>query len=113
MKGAKYFLFILPAVLLTACNINPKKKEMVRKEFYGNHKGKEVYLFTLTNKAGNVIRITNYGGKITWIEIPDKNGRKDNITFGYDTFEEMINGDMQTVLPAVNSPLTESNIPCQ
>jgi aldose 1-epimerase len=67
---------------------------MVRKEVFGTHQGKYVYLFTLTNKQGNVLRLTNYGAKINWIEVPDKNGKKDNITFGYDTFEGTLAGDM-------------------
>jgi aldose 1-epimerase len=78
---------------LSACNLS-NKKEMVRKDLFGNHNGKEVYLLTLTNDSGNVIRITNFGAKITWIEVPDRNGKKDNITFGYDTFEETLHGDM-------------------
>ncbi len=61
---------------------------------FGNHQGKDVYLITLTNKEGNVIRLTNYGAKINWIEVPDRKGKKDNITFGYDTFEETLAGDM-------------------
>ena len=67
---------------------------MIRKEDFGTYGGKEVYLITLMNQAGNVIRLTNYGAKITWIEVPDKNGKKENITFGYDTFDAMIHGDM-------------------
>jgi len=51
-------------------------------------------MFTLTNKPGNIVKITNFGGKINWIEVPDKNGQKENITFGYDTFEGTITGDM-------------------
>jgi aldose 1-epimerase len=94
MKNIKYVLLVLLAVLSASCNQSSKKKEMIRKELYGSHMGKEVFLFTLTNKAGNVIRLTNFGGKITWIEIPDRNGKKDNVTFGYDRFEDMINGDM-------------------
>lgn len=69
-------------------------KEMVRKDLFGRHQDKDVYLFTLTNNNGNVIRLTNYGAKINWIEVPDRKGQKDNITFGYDTFEETLAGDM-------------------
>ncbi len=94
MKRVRLLSIMLFAVIFTGCNITSKNKEMVRKEVFGTHQGKEVYLFTLTNKAGNVIRLTNYGAKITWIEVPDKNGKKDNITFGYDTFDAMIKGDM-------------------
>jgi len=87
-------IFIMSVVLLAACTQSTKNKEMVKKEDFGTHLGKDVYLMTLTNKAGNVIRLTNFGAKITWIEVPDKTGKKDNITFGYDTFDETINGDM-------------------
>ena len=94
MKKVLLLSLTLVAVLFTTCNQSAKNKEMVKKDVFGTKDGKEVYLFTLTNKAGNVIRLTNFGAKITWIEVPDKNGKKDNITFGYDTFDETINGDM-------------------
>jgi len=80
-------------VLLTGCR-GSGKVEKVRKELFGTLQGKDVYLLTLTNKNGNVIRLTNYGAKINWIEVPDKQGKKENITFGYDTFEETVSGDM-------------------
>lgn len=82
------------AALFLSCNQSSKKTEMVKQDVYGTHQGKEVFMFTLTNKPGNVIRITNFGGKINWIEVPDKNGKKENITFGYDTFDGTIKGDM-------------------
>src|SRR5664280_186307 len=94
MNKIQFFTLILAATTLISCNQTTKNKEMVRKDVFGNHDGKEVYLLTLTNKAGNVIRLTNYGAKINWIEVPDKNGRKDNVTFGYDTFDETLKGDM-------------------
>ena len=94
MKRVLLLSLTLVAVIFTACNQSAKNKEMVKQEVFGSHQGKEVYLLTLTNKAGNVIRLTNFGAKINWIEVPDKNGKKDNITFGYDTFDETLKGDM-------------------
>jgi len=85
---------IVSAVFISSCNQSAKNKEMVKQDVYGTHQGKEVHLLTLTNKAGNVIKLTNFGAKIIWIEVPDKDGKKDNITFGYDTFEGTITGDM-------------------
>jgi aldose 1-epimerase len=84
---------IIVSVLLSSCNQSSKNKEMVKKENFGVYKGKDVFLFTLTNKAGNVLKLTNFGARITWIEVPDRSGSKENVTFGYDTFEGMINGD--------------------
>jgi aldose 1-epimerase len=96
MKKTHLLSLTMIAVLImfSSCNRSLKNKEMVKKEVFGNYQGKEVYLFTLTNKAGNIIKLTNYGAKINWIEVPDKNGKKENITFGYDDFEATQKGDM-------------------
>ncbi len=94
MRKLHLLSITLFAVLLIACNQSAKKSDMVKKEIYGTHQGKEVYLLTLTNKPGNTIRLTNFGAKINWIEVPDKNGKKENVTFGYDTFDGTIGGDM-------------------
>jgi aldose 1-epimerase len=94
MKRVLLLSLVLIAGVIISCRQTSKSKEMVKQELFGTHEGKEVYLLTLTNKAGNVIRITNYGAKINWIEVPDRNGKKDNITFGFDTFEETHKGDM-------------------
>ncbi len=95
MKSIRFlFLTILGAALvLTGCGHGSKNNAMVQKELIGTYNGKEVYQMTLTNKAGNVIRLTNFGARITWIEVPDKNGTRDNVTFGFDTYDGMIKGD--------------------
>jgi aldose 1-epimerase len=47
----------------------------------------------LTNKSGNVLKLTNYGARICRIDVPDKNGVKDNVTMGSETLETIIKGD--------------------
>jgi aldose 1-epimerase len=96
MKRFQILTVIMVAMIISfsSCNQSTKKKEMVKKEVFGNYQGKEVFLFTLTNKSGNIIKLTNYGAKINWIEVPDRNGKKENITFGYDDFEATQKGDM-------------------
>jgi aldose 1-epimerase len=94
MKKHLLLLLTLSALIAVSCNQSSKTGQMVKKELFGSHDGKEVYLITLRNTAGNVIRLTNFGAKINWIEVPDRNGKMDNITFGYDTFEETEKGDM-------------------
>jgi aldose 1-epimerase len=84
---------VFAGIVFTACNQSSKNKEMVKKELIGTQNGKEVYLLTLTNKAGNVLKLSNYGARITWIEVPDREGKKDNVAFGFDTFDGMIKGD--------------------
>ena len=86
-------IMVVTGITFTACNQSGRNKKHVRQENYGAYKGKEIFLFTLTNKEGNILKLTNYGARITWIEVPDKTGEKENITFGYDAFDQMINGD--------------------
>ena len=48
---------------------------------------KEVKQFILSNDNGIVVKIINYGGIITSIEMPDANGNPDNIVCGFDDLE--------------------------
>jgi len=67
MKKILLLSTVLISVLFASCNQTTKNKESVKKDVFGTTNGKEVYLLTLTNKAGNVIRVTNFGAKINWI----------------------------------------------
>src|SRR2546421_538386 len=49
--------------------------------------GEEVQLFSLTNDQGMEVRITNYGGIITAIYVPDRNGKLDDLVLGHETLE--------------------------
>ena len=51
---------------------------------WGEADGKKVQLFTLTNKNGVQVKISNYGGTITSWQAPDKSGGKSNIVLGFD-----------------------------
>ena len=55
--------------------------------------GREAMLYTLENKSGMVVKITNYGGAITAIEVPDKNGTAGDVVLGYDSVEEYVAGN--------------------
>lgn len=63
----------------------------ITKEFYGNDtEGNQVDLYSLENDNGLIIKITNYGGIITHIFHPDKNGNVDDLVLGFDSFEEYL-----------------------
>src|SRR5262245_38836838 len=47
-----------------------------------------VDLFTLTNARGMEVKITNYGGIITSIRVPDRTGKMDNVTLGFGSLED-------------------------
>ena len=44
-------------------------------------------VYTLSNEAGMVVKITNYGGRIMSILVPDKNGDLKDVVLGFDNVE--------------------------
>jgi aldose 1-epimerase len=78
------FLFLY-LVLLQSCHKEIHKMESITKENFGYMPdGTGVDLYTLTNNKGMVVKITNYGGIITSILVPDKNGVLGDVVLGYD-----------------------------
>ncbi len=49
--------------------------------------GRETQLYILKNDNGVTVKITNYGGIITSIEMPDKQGKQENVVCGFDNLE--------------------------
>lgn len=62
-----------------------------RADFQKTINGKETDLFILSNDNNAEIAVTNYGGAILTIMVPDKNGNIENVIQGHDTIENVIN----------------------
>ncbi len=60
------------------------------KQFGTTPDGTRVDLFTLTNDRGMEVKITNYGGAITSIQVPDRKGETGDVVLGYDTLAEYL-----------------------
>ena len=54
---------------------------------FGKTPDGDVELFTLKNANGVEVRVTNYGGIITSLKTPDRNGAFADIVLGFDTLE--------------------------
>lgn len=54
--------------------------------------GKPVGLFTLRNRQGMTVCVTNYGAKIEQVLVPDRGGRFDDVVLGYDSIEGVVGG---------------------
>ena len=67
-------------------NISGLKAENFVKEV----DGKKTALYILKNKAGNEVGITNYGGALVSIMVPDKNGNMANVVQGHDNIDDVI-----------------------
>jgi len=57
---------------------------------YGFIGDQGVTLFQLENKDSMLLELTNYGGIITKIIVPDKNGNLDDVVLGYDDLAQYI-----------------------
>lgn len=63
---------------------------------WGMHDGQAVSLYTLTNKRGMEARISNFGGIITSITVPDRHGRFANVVEGFDNLSDYEGSEART-----------------
>ena len=78
---------------LFSCS-NPSPPELIKDEsFAGVVAGEKMRLFTLQNENGVATQITNYGGRVVNLWVPDKNGKFDDIVLGYETIEEYMDSN--------------------
>ncbi|MBY0232682.1 MAG: galactose mutarotase [Gemmataceae bacterium] len=82
---------LLPALLVLpggAQDRKPEKKVAIAKSAFGKTKaGAEVDAYTLTNAHGVSVRIITYGAAIQSLAVPDKSGKFDDVTLGFDTIK--------------------------
>jgi aldose 1-epimerase len=65
-------------------------KPGVTSKDWGEVDGKKVQLYSLTNKNGETVTITNYGGIVTSWVTPDKHGNKSSVIIGMDSLSEYL-----------------------
>ncbi len=63
----------------------------MEKRIFGKIPGEgEAWLYTLRNKNGMKAEITNYGGIVVSLYVPDSNGKLDDVVLGFDSLESYI-----------------------
>ena len=62
-----------------------------KEDFQKVVQGKEVDLFFLRNASGMEVAITNYGGALVAIMVPDRDGNYANVIQGHDNIDDCIN----------------------
>ena len=58
-----------------------------RADFGKTRDGVAVSVYTLTNKNGVTARITNYGGIVVSLLVPDRNGKMADVVLGFDSLD--------------------------
>src|SRR5204862_2166823 len=63
----------------------------IQKKFcFKDSKGEDIYLFSLTNKHGTKVSITNYGAIIAEFKLKTKNDSFNDIVLGFDNVEDYL-----------------------
>jgi len=65
-------------------------KSAVASDDWGQLEGKDIALYTLTNRQGSEVKITNFGATIVSINVPDRLGRYSDIVLGYEKPEDYL-----------------------
>jgi len=65
----------------------------IKKESFGKTTGGEqIELYSLSNKKGMEVSITNFGATVVTLKVPDRAGKAADIVLGYDTLDGYENG---------------------
>ena len=90
----KHFLIAgIAALMLAACNNKPASELTLSgldpAKFQTEVNNAQTALYTLKNKAGMEVCITNFGGRIVSIMVPDKNGKMQDVVLGFDSIGDV------------------------
>lgn len=86
--GKELILGVLAAIALTSCAPANRKEAgtagFSRQPFGKTEAGDQVELYTLTNSKGVAAAITNYGGILVSLKVPDRTGNLADVVLGFD-----------------------------
>ena len=93
--NTKIYMTIVLASVLLSCGKAPQPPLPLidSAAFGGEINGKRVELFTLRNANGVVTQITNYGGRVVNLFVPDRDGNFEDIVLGYPDLNGYLNSN--------------------
>lgn len=88
----KYKIFLLVLLLqFISCSKKVESiKEIPSSNFRIKINGKTTNLFTLKNKQGMTVQITNYGARVVSLWVPDRLGNFQDVVWGFETIGEYL-----------------------
>ena len=87
MRTRQLFTLVLFLIIAGCTQMPPQLPLIDTTTFGGETDGKKVELFTLKNSSGIVAQITNYGGRVVSLWVPDRNGKFEDVVLGFPTLE--------------------------
>ncbi len=92
MKTRILFLFVAVMVMFSCTRKEEKILSGLDKtKFQTVVNGDTTGLYVLKNKAGMEVTITNFGGRIVSVMVPDKTGKMIDVVLGFDSISDYIN----------------------
>ena len=77
------------AAELTKSGLDPEN-------FKAERDGAPTALYTMTNESGMEVCVTNFGGRIVSVMVPDRNGDFKDVVFGFDNIQDYFPENNQT-----------------
>jgi aldose 1-epimerase len=91
----KLFQELLLTLLIFLSSVGYSQKQTenstIWKIPFGEAEGKTAYRFVLKNQSRMEATITNYGGIIISVKVPDRNGKFEDVVLGFDSLQSYIN----------------------
>ena len=93
-------LFLLLAVIAMAGCVNKQKEApaeqatlsgLKKSNFQSVVNGDSTNLYVLTNANGVEVTLTNYGGRIVSVMVPDREGNMKDVVLGFDNIDDYVN----------------------
>ena len=93
MKPYRILNLLLASLLLVSSALLAHAQATVTKESFGKTAdGQNVDLYTLRNVHGVEAKITNYGGIVTSLKVPDRRGKFDDVVLGFNDLDSYLKG---------------------
>ncbi len=86
------FLFSSVLMVLSCQSPQPPAASIQKDSFGTTQAGEAVDRYTMSNAAGVKMQVITYGGIITTLEIPDREGQIQDVVLGFDRLSDYENG---------------------
>ena len=87
-----FFTALLASAVLVAggCQEQPTRSGLLRSDFQALVDNRQADLYTLTNANGMEVAVTNFGGRVVSLLVPDRDGNFRDVVLGFDNIDDYI-----------------------
>lgn len=101
MKSLNLAALALATITIASCGGQKKENNLTASgidpvNFQSEYNGKKTGLYSLTNDNGMEVCVTNFGGRVVSIMVPDRNGEMKDVVLGFDKVSDYFPENNQT-----------------